>query len=209
MPLHTRNQDRDDLLDDLYASSDLSVVMPKYRIPADEHAAAHAFAVVRDELMLDGNAQDESGDLLPDVGRAGNRQAHGVLHRQEHDRQGRVSANGGTRIALCPHASPFVERARVGQYGRLLDDRIERGGHAGRTGHEVALAAIAPEGRKAGRPAEPDHRAGASLLAQVRPLLRRRDPRSAHGCWAAAADARRSLKARATKTQSAWCPRWE
>ena len=48
---------RDEMLDDLYSSSDLSLIMPKYTFPPTEHAAAHAFAVVRDELMLDGNAR--------------------------------------------------------------------------------------------------------------------------------------------------------
>lgn len=57
MPLHSRDEIRDDLLDDVYASTDLSVAVPKYRFPADEHNAEHAFAVVRDELMLDGNSR--------------------------------------------------------------------------------------------------------------------------------------------------------
>jgi glutamate decarboxylase len=57
MPLHARDDIRDDLFDDLYASQDLSVIMPKYRMPAQEHQAAHAYALIRDELMLDGNAR--------------------------------------------------------------------------------------------------------------------------------------------------------
>jgi glutamate decarboxylase len=31
--------------------------MPKYKFPGQEHAAEHAFSVVRDELMLDGNSR--------------------------------------------------------------------------------------------------------------------------------------------------------
>jgi glutamate decarboxylase len=57
MPLHSRDEVRDDLLDDVYASTDLSVAVPKYRFPPDEHNAEHAFALVRDELMLDGNSR--------------------------------------------------------------------------------------------------------------------------------------------------------
>jgi len=45
------------MLDDVYASADLSVVMPKYKFPDKEHDPRHAFSVVRDELMLDGNSR--------------------------------------------------------------------------------------------------------------------------------------------------------
>ncbi len=45
------------MLDDVYCSKDLSIVMPKYRIPDNEHAASHAYQVVHDELMLDGNSR--------------------------------------------------------------------------------------------------------------------------------------------------------
>jgi len=57
MPLHERDDVRDDLLDDVYSSKDLSVKMPKYKMPEKEHAAAHAYQVVHDELMLDGNSR--------------------------------------------------------------------------------------------------------------------------------------------------------
>ncbi len=49
------NQSTND--DDLYASSDLSVSLPKSRIPEAEHDPRHAYAAVRDELMLDGNSR--------------------------------------------------------------------------------------------------------------------------------------------------------
>jgi len=57
MAVHSQNDIRADSLDDVYASTDLSVSMPKYKMPENEHAPAHAFAVVRDELMLDGNSR--------------------------------------------------------------------------------------------------------------------------------------------------------
>ena len=55
--LHEKNSVRDCLDDDVYASSDLSVAMPKYRIPEREHDPRHAYRVVADELMLDGNSR--------------------------------------------------------------------------------------------------------------------------------------------------------
>lgn len=57
MSLHTRYSIRDHINDDVYASTDLSVVMPKYRIPRNEHSSEHAYQVVHDELMLDGNSR--------------------------------------------------------------------------------------------------------------------------------------------------------
>ncbi|QIM47824.1 glutamate decarboxylase [Pusillimonas sp. DMV24BSW_D] len=57
MPLHSRNRIRDRLLDDVYASTDLSVSMPKYRFPKIEQDPRHVYQVVHDELMLDGNSR--------------------------------------------------------------------------------------------------------------------------------------------------------
>ncbi|MHA7633439.1 glutamate decarboxylase [Corallococcus sp. M7] len=57
MPLHGKDEVRDRINDDVYASPDLSVPMPKFRIPDDEHSAEHAYAVVHDELLLDGNSR--------------------------------------------------------------------------------------------------------------------------------------------------------
>ena len=57
MALHEKRKVEGNLLDDVYASSDLSVVMPKYKIPEKEHDPRHAYQVVHDELMMDGNAR--------------------------------------------------------------------------------------------------------------------------------------------------------
>jgi glutamate decarboxylase len=57
MALHEKSKIKDRISDDVYASSDLSVVMPKYTFPKKEHDPRHAYQVVHDELMLDGNAR--------------------------------------------------------------------------------------------------------------------------------------------------------
>ena len=57
MALHNKNSVKENLLDDVYASTDMSVRMPKYVFPADEHDPRHAYQVVHDELMLDGNSR--------------------------------------------------------------------------------------------------------------------------------------------------------
>ena len=92
MPLHEKDKVRDDLLDDVYASDDLAVVMPKYKFPKNEHAPRHAYQVVHDELMLDGNSRQNLATFCQTWAED---EADGRMSRQEHDRQGRVSAVGG------------------------------------------------------------------------------------------------------------------
>ncbi|MBB3808591.1 glutamate decarboxylase [Pseudochelatococcus contaminans] len=48
---------RDDLLDDVYASSALRGALPKYEFPEKEQVPQNVYAAVRDELMLDGNSR--------------------------------------------------------------------------------------------------------------------------------------------------------
>jgi glutamate decarboxylase len=55
--LHERDAVRGQLFDEVFASSDLAVAMPKYKLPEREHDPRHAFQVVADELMLDGNSR--------------------------------------------------------------------------------------------------------------------------------------------------------
>jgi glutamate decarboxylase len=57
MALGTAEGLREELLDDVYASADLSVIMPRFKMPPRQHDPRHAFNVLRDELMLDGNSR--------------------------------------------------------------------------------------------------------------------------------------------------------
>src|SRR5205823_12074849 len=57
MALHARESVRSSLDDCVYASQDMAKAAPKYRFPADEWRSEDAFAVVSDELMLDGNSR--------------------------------------------------------------------------------------------------------------------------------------------------------
>jgi glutamate decarboxylase len=57
MALHEKDTVRANLLDDIFASTDLSVRMPKYKFPEDEHNPRHVYQVVHDELMMDGNSR--------------------------------------------------------------------------------------------------------------------------------------------------------
>ncbi len=53
----------------------------------------------------------EPGHLLPDLGGARGPRAHGPVHEQEHDRQGRVPPDGGDRAAMRADAGRSLERA--------------------------------------------------------------------------------------------------
>lgn len=55
--LHKKDDVRDELMDEVFSSGDLSVALPKYQMPLKEHLASHAYQVVIDELMLDGNSR--------------------------------------------------------------------------------------------------------------------------------------------------------
>ncbi len=57
MSLHEKDAIKTNILDGVFASTDLSVKMPKYRFPEDEHDPRHVYQVVHDELMLDGNSR--------------------------------------------------------------------------------------------------------------------------------------------------------
>ena len=57
MTLHDKDSVRENLDDDVYASVDLSIRMPKYRFPKSERDPRHAYSVVHDELLLDGNSR--------------------------------------------------------------------------------------------------------------------------------------------------------
>ena len=57
MALHDKDSIRHQINDELYASVDLSVGAPKYKFPGNELEPRHAYALVSDELLLDGNAR--------------------------------------------------------------------------------------------------------------------------------------------------------
>eukprot|EP01047_Picozoa_sp_COSAG01_P109201 COSAG01_NODE_38087_length_494_cov_1.425316_1_plen_97_part_01 len=57
MPLHNKDSIRDMLNEELYASSDLAGLLPKYKFPQSEEDAGHVYSVIHDELMLDGNSR--------------------------------------------------------------------------------------------------------------------------------------------------------
>ncbi len=148
------------------------VELPLDALAAEGMGTEDAYELIRAALLLDGQSRLNLATFvttwMPELGAT----ADGRDSRQEHDRQGRVSADGRDRDPLREHPRRPVELpgGRVGD--RLLDDRLERGGDARRDGAQVALACAA-RGRRQGRePAEPgDGRERPGVLGEVLPLL--------------------------------------
>jgi glutamate decarboxylase len=57
MALHDRDSIRHQLDDSVFAGQDLSTALPKFKFPSDETNPDHAFQVIADEILLDGNAR--------------------------------------------------------------------------------------------------------------------------------------------------------
>jgi len=57
MPLHRKTDIRAGMLDEIYSSHDLSLSVPKFKFPKGPQDPRHAYAIVHDELMLDGNSR--------------------------------------------------------------------------------------------------------------------------------------------------------
>ncbi len=57
MALHEKKHIKPNEADDVYASTDLSVRIPKYKFPPKEESPRNAYEIVHDELMMDGNAR--------------------------------------------------------------------------------------------------------------------------------------------------------
>ncbi|MCG8651510.1 MAG: glutamate decarboxylase [Pirellulales bacterium] len=55
--LHEKDAIRENLDDDIFASIDAAIQVPKYRFPKSEQNPRHAYSLVHDELMLDGNSR--------------------------------------------------------------------------------------------------------------------------------------------------------
>ena len=55
--LHERDTIRDEIFDEVFASTELSASLPKFQMPQSEQLARHAYRLVSDELILDGNSR--------------------------------------------------------------------------------------------------------------------------------------------------------
>jgi glutamate decarboxylase len=72
----------------------LDCAIPRHTLPEDELSSDLAYQIIHDELMLDGNVRLNVATFVTTWMEPG-RTPDGRVPRQEHDRQGRVPADGG------------------------------------------------------------------------------------------------------------------
>ena len=123
-----------------------SCEIPRYRLPESGVLPRTALQVVRDELILDGNArlnlatfvttwmEPEAEQLMAECS------SKNMIDKDEYPQTAELEHRCVNIIG-----SPVERAARAG--GRLLDHRVERGVHARRDGAAVALARAAPRRR--------------------------------------------------------------
>ena len=132
-------------------ASDLAKAAPKYRFPNDEWRSEDAFAVVADELMLDGNSRQNLATFCqtweePEVHQLMDLAIDkNMIDKDEYPQTAEIERR-------CVHMLADLWNAPgVGQHRRRVGDRFVGGVHARRDGRQVALAGEA-RGRRASRP---------------------------------------------------------
>jgi hypothetical protein len=145
MPLHDKDSVRDNLDDELYASTDLSVAMPKYKFPETEHDPRHAYAVVHDELMLDGNSRQNLATFCQTRAEPEVHQLMDECMDKNMIDKDELSADRRERGTLRTHARRSMEFAGGRQHDRLLDHGLQRSRHARRHGVSRNLGSLLVE----------------------------------------------------------------
>ncbi len=145
MSLHRKHDHGSKMLDVIYASSDLSAAVPKYKIPREEHSPRTAYALIHDELLLDGNSRQNLATFCttwiePEV--------HTLMaecidknmaDKDEYPQTAEIESR-------CVHIlADLWNSPAASQHHRLFHHRLQRGGDARWSGGEMALAS--PEAR--------------------------------------------------------------
>ncbi len=114
MPLHRQvdesNLDAELEVNPVYVREE-SCEIPRYKLPEHGVLPRTALQVVRDELILDGNARLNLATFVTTWMEPEAEVLMAGVLAQEHDRQGRVPADRRARTALHEHHQQPVERA--------------------------------------------------------------------------------------------------
>ncbi len=157
--------------------------VPRHELPQGEMPPDVAYQVIHDELMLDGNARLNVATFVTHLDGAPGRAADRRVPRQEHDRQGRVPADGRDRVPLRrdPEPTSGTRPTREQATGCSTTGSSEAamlGGLALKRRWQKRPCRRGQAGRQA-QPRDGHQRPG--LLGEVRELLGRRDAARAHG----------------------------
>jgi glutamate decarboxylase len=123
MVLHHRDSVRHLLDDSVFAGQDISTALPKYRFPESEILPGHAFQVVADEIMLDGNARQNLATFCqtweePEVTRLMELAINkNMIDRDEYPQTAEIERRCAHMMAdlwNAPHASNTVGTSAIG-----------------------------------------------------------------------------------------------
>ena len=146
---------------------------PDNELPEHGMRSVDAMRLIGEELVLDGIPHAQPGDVRDDVDGARGAADHRREPAPQLHRPRRVSADGGDRAALHPHARRPVPRP--GRDDRRAHAGLVGGDHARRAVAEVEVARAPRGGRQGHDAAEPRlRRRRARRVGEVLPLLRRR-----------------------------------
>ena len=177
MSLHRKHDLGGKMLDVIYASSDLPASVPKYKIPRDERSPRTAYALIHDELLLDGNARQNLATFCttwiePEVQTLmAECIDKNMCDKDEYPQTAEIESRCVHILAdlwNSPAASNTIGCSTTGS-----SEAAMLGGLAAKWRWRARMRA---QGKPADK-AESGLWTGASLLAQVRSLLRCRGPR--------------------------------
>ena len=139
MSLHRKHDSGRKVSDVIYASSDLSLSVPKNKIPRDEQSPRTAYALIHDELLLDGNSRQnlatfcttwmepEALTLMAEC------IDKNMIDKDEYPQTAEIEAR-------CVHILADLWNSPVGiKHHRLLHHRLQRSGDARWSRSEMAL----------------------------------------------------------------------
>ena len=175
MPLHKRETVREGMLDSIYADRDLLSTLPSKDFPTREMRPDEVFQAISDELLLDGNARQNLATFCqtweePEVHHLMDLSIDkNLIDKDEYPQTAELERRCVQMLADLWNAPGSSSR------GGLFGHRIVGSLHAGRHGREVALAGQATGRGQVDRLPQHGLWAGAGGVAQVRPVLGRRN----------------------------------
>ena len=174
MPLHRVKHAASSKLKNLHGLDDELRDIPKLKMPDRGMSPSSAYNLIHDELLLDGNSRQNLATFCttwvePEIRRLMDENIDkNMIDKDEYPQTAEIENRCVHILADLWHAP-----SAAGDH-RLLDDGFQRGRDAGRAVAQMAMAEEAPGRRQIHRQAQSRLWPGAGLLAQIRPLFRRR-----------------------------------
>ena len=169
--------------------------VPRYQMPRRGMLPDTALQVVRDELILDGNARLNLATFVTTWMEPQAQQLmaecfdKNMIDKDEYPQTAELERRCVNILAHLWHAPASGAWPPGDHRTGLLDHRIERGMHARRDGPAMALAGAQDRRQRRDLSAEPGHgRQRAGLLGEVLPVLAGGTEDGADGTWQAAPD---------------------